>query len=144
MDNTILFIMLVAIALFMITAYVLINVRLAELKKSNKALKILLTANEEHLREVYEIYKHPEPQIAKSSFIIQDFYTGITIPDDRDEFISFDEIVAELSRGLARNIKQFIEVKVERDIRMRETRYKGRIKLVIPTTNKTGGSSIGK
>ena len=31
MDNTILFIMLVAIALFMIAAYVLINVRLAEL-----------------------------------------------------------------------------------------------------------------
>lgn len=132
MNNTVLFILLVAMMLFLVTSYIFILIRFTKVDKCIRLLDGRMSATEKHWSKVYDCLQ-PTKQvfpIHASEQKINELSSNITITWDMEEFANEEEIARELEKDISKQLRPYIEVIVDKDVRRMETNYYARVRIV--------------
>lgn len=133
MDNIyLLVILLIATMLFLVTSYVFVLIRFTKVDKALKLFRLEAQSSDAHWQAVFETLNPVEQvfPIHASEQKIYELSSNITVTRDMEEFASEVEITKELERDILKQLRPYIEVIVDKDIRRMATNYYARVRIV--------------
>lgn len=132
MTNTVLFILLVAMMLFLVVSYVFILIRFTKVDKALKLFGLEAQSSNAHWQAVFENLNSAKQvfPIHASEQKIYELSSNIIVTRDMEEFASEVEIAKELEKDILKQLRPYIEVISDKDIRRMETKYYARVRIV--------------
>lgn len=132
MNNTVLFILLVAMMLFLVASYVFVLIRFTKVDKALKLFGSEAHSSNAHWQKVFENL-NPAKQIYPIHFDerkVIELKANMSVTREMEEFASEEEIARELERGILKQLRPYIEVISDKDIRRLTTNYYARVRIV--------------
>ena len=129
MSNNLLFITLVAITLFQISAYTFIMVRFTDTQKQIKDL----ANNQFDAEEVMKLYrmKYNAPRIIRSETPnVIELKASYSLPYEYRNEVSEEELYLQLTKDLTKDLGKYVDVVIDKDIVRMSTEYRARLRVV--------------
>ena len=129
MSNNLLFITLVAITLFHISAYTFIMVRFTDTQNQIKVLADKQFDAEEVMR-LYQM-KYNAPRIRCGQPNVIELKASYSLPYEYRNEVSEEEIYLQLTKDLTKDLGKYVDVVVDKDIERMSTEYRARLRVVV-------------
>lgn len=129
MSNNLLFITLVAITLFQISAVTFIMVRFTDTQNQIKDI----ADKQFDAEEVMKLYqmKYNAPRIICEQPNVIELKASYSLPYEYRNEVSEEEIYLQLTKDLTKDLGKYVDVVVDKDIVRMSTEYRARLRVVV-------------
>lgn len=129
MNNTVLFIILISMALFEIVSFVFVMVRFTDTQKQLKDIE----ENQFDAEQVMKLYAQKyisKPTIIRENKNIVELFATYELPYEYIDAIPEEEINKCLVEKISKELENYVDVVSEKDIERMNIKYKARLRVV--------------